>query len=330
LYIDSIIFSMQQDLQDGRVESKEEVYMIEDMSKKVIVISAALVFLAFVLMIVSLGYEAIKSRRMVEEARKIEVKPQAVQPAPKRDFSAYKTIRGADGREMVLIPAGPFIMGGGDGAEFDEMPQHNVYVSAFYMDKYEVTNEDYQRFIRGTQYHPQTIPFFQDDVTLLFGPKQPAVGVSWDDAATYCKWVEKRLPTEAEWEKAARGEDGRTWPWGNSFGSGNANILGDEDGYKYTSPVGSFESGRSPYGLYDMAGNAAEWVADWYHQTSYKSSAFKNPKGPETGRVRVYRGGSWNDAATGVRAAKRYTAAEHRTDAILGFRCAKDGPPSAP
>jgi formylglycine-generating enzyme required for sulfatase activity len=304
--------------------------MIQDMPKKVIIISAVLTFLAFILMIVSLGYEAFKSRRMVEESHKAKLSPQPALVAPKQDFSAYKTIRGADGQEMVLIPAGPFIMGGGEGSEFDEMPQHNVYVSAFYMDKYEVTNENYQRFIRGTQYHPQTIPFFQDDVSLLFGPKQPAVGVSWDDALTYCKWSEKRLPTEAEWEKAARGEDGRVWPWGNSFVSGNANILGDEDGYKYTAPVGSFEAGRSPYGLYDMAGNAAEWVSDWYDQSSYKATTFTDPKGPETGRVRVYRGGSWNEAATGVRTGKRYTAAQHRTDAILGFRCAKDVPPSTP
>jgi len=299
--------------------------MIQDMPKKIIIISAGLTFLAFILMIVSLGYEAFKSRRMVEESHKAKLSPQPGLVAPKQDFSAYKTIRGADGNEMVLIPAGPFIMGGGEGSEFDEMPQHNVYVSAFYMDKYEVTNENYQRFIRGTQYHSQTIPFFQDDVSLLFGPKQPAVGVSWDDALTYCKWSEKRLPTEAEWEKAARGEDGRVWPWGNSFGSGNANILGDEDGYKYTAPVGSFESGRSPYGLYDMAGNVSEWVSDWWEQSSYKTAVFKDPKGPEAGRDHVYRGGSWNDADSGVRTAKRYAAKPHRTDAILGFRCAKDG-----
>lgn len=301
--------------------------MIEDMSKKVIIISAVITFLAFILMIISLGYEAAKSRRMVEEAQKSRIQPKAVPVAPKRDFSSYQTIRGTDGQEMVLIPAGPFSMGSGEEGEFDEIPQHNVFVSAFYMDKYEVTNEDYQRFIRGTQYHKQSIPFFQDDITLLFGPKLPAVGVSWDDALTYCQWLEKRLPTEAEWEKAARGEDGRIWPWGNNFGFNNANVLGDEDGYKYTAPVGSFETGRSAYGLYDMAGNVAEWVSDWYDQSYYKNSTFKDPKGPETGRVRVYRGGSWNEAGTGVRTAKRYTAAQHRTDAILGFRCAKDATP---
>ena len=298
--------------------------MIQDMPKKVIIISAVLTFLAFVLMIVGLGYEAIKSRSLVEESHKSGLKPQAVQAVPKREFSAYQTIIGTDGREMVLIPAGPFVMGSGDEGEFDEKPQHNVFVSAFYMDKYEVTNEAYANFIRGSQYHKQSIPFFQDEVSLLFGPKLPAVGVSWDDALTYCKWSEKRLPTEAEWEKAARGEDARAWPWGDRFGFNNANALGEEDGYKYTAPIGSFEGGRSLYGLYDMAGNVAEWVSDWYDQTSYKTPAFKDPKGPETGRVRVYRGGSWNDAATGVRAAKRYTAAQHRTDAILGFRCAKD------
>jgi sulfatase modifying factor 1 len=299
--------------------------MIQEMPKRVIIISAVITFAAFILMIVGIGIEAVKSRRMVEEAQKSRVQPKTVQAAPpRRDFSSFQTIKGTDSREMVLVPAGPFPMGSGQEGEFDELPQHNVFVSAYYIDKYEVSNEDYEFFIRGAQYHKQSIPFFQDDVSLLFGPKLPAVGVSWDDASTYCKWAEKRLPTEAEWEKAARGEDGRVWPWGNNFGLNNANVLGDEDGYKYTAPVGSFETGRSPYGLYNMSGNVGEWVADWYDQSYYKSSPFKDPKGPETGRVRVYRGGSWNDAGTGVRTAKRYTAAQHRTDAILGFRCAKD------
>src|ERR1700730_9568734 len=125
--------------------------MIEDMPKKVIIISAVVTFLAFILMIVSLGYEAMKSRRMVEESQKNRVKPNMVPAAPRRDFGSFQTIKGPDGREMVLIPAGPFSMGSGGEGEFDELPQHNVFVSAFYMDKYEVTNENYQSFIRGTQ-----------------------------------------------------------------------------------------------------------------------------------------------------------------------------------
>ncbi len=196
------------------------------------------------------------------------------------------------------------------------------------MDKYEVTNAYYKQFARALRRPLPVIPVFEDDVKLLMGDNQPAVGVTWVDAFAFCRWAGKRLPTEAEWEKAARGTDGRSWPWGDTFNMKLANGRGEEDGYKYTAPVGSYEQGRSPYGLYDMAGNVSEWVSDWYDQFYYKKAPFKNPKGPEEpdiSKVLGYRGGSYNSSPHDLRASKRFGGAHpERGESTVGIRCAKD------
>ncbi len=298
------------------------------MSKNAILgMIGSMVFLV-VLMAVALIYESIKSNRVREAAKKIENPKEAIVEVERVDFSAFEKIVGGDAREMVLIPAGSFTMGGGDVGDFDEQPQRVIYLDPFYMDIYEVTNADYRRYTKMLKKPDPVVPVFEDDPNLLKGDKQPVVGVTWINSAAYCKWARKRLPTEAEWEKAARGENGGKWPWGDSFSSTLANGLGEADGYKYSAPVGSFERGRSPYGLYDMAGNVSEWVEDWYVQDYYKDAPFKNPKGPEDpGIIQVlsYRGGSFHNSSHDLRASKRFGGAHpKRGESTVGFRCAKD------
>jgi formylglycine-generating enzyme required for sulfatase activity len=281
-----------------------------------------------ILTMVALVMESNKSKRMQEVVKGIKTEVKDIPDEKTMDFSIFETIRGGDDREMVLIPAGSFTMGGGPEGDFDEQPQRVIYLDPYYIDKYEVTNADYNRFTRMLKRPAPVVPVFEDNVNLLKGDMQPVVGVMWLDAVAYCKWASKRLPTEAEWEKAARGEDGRTWPWGNTFNPKLANGRGEEDGFKYSAPVGSFEKGRSPYGVYDMAGNVSEWVSDWYDQFYYKSAPFKNPKGPEDpgiNQVLIYRGGSYNSIGHDLRASKRFGGAHpERGESSVGFRCARD------
>lgn len=245
------------------------------------------------------------------------------------------TIIGKDGVQMALIPAGEFLMGTpipeGQGGEFDEYPQHSVYLDAFYIDKYEVTNAQYQKFMETTGHAAPA--YWNDDK--FNKPNQPVVGVSWFDAEAYCKWANKRLPTEAEWEKAARGTDGRKYPWGheapNAEGMWRANHNpGDKtaDGFEYTAPVGSFPAGASSYGVMDMAGNVWEWVADWYRGNYYKDSPKNNPKGPNSGLVRGLRGGSWDNSSYVIRAALRYRyVPDNNGSNNVGFRGCQDVTP---
>lgn len=236
---------------------------------------------------------------------------------------------------MVLVPAGTFLMGSADG-EKDESPPHTVDLAAFLVDRTEVTNAAYALFWRadGGAESPHTPAGFEGNGSAgwpevaRLRPDHPVVGVTWFGAEAYCRWTGRRLPTEAEWEKAARGTDGRVWPWGNDVtpDSTRANLHGEGDGYpRSTAPAGAFPPGASPFGALDMAGNVWEWVSDWYGADFYAKSPRRNPKGPDRGGVRTLRGGSW-------RTARVYARTTYRNSSFLptegledvGFRCAKD------
>ncbi len=160
-------------------------------------------------------------------------------------------------------------------------------------------------------------------IPVLLNPYSPVVGVSWDDADAYCYWKGKRLPTEAEWEKAAKGIDQRKWPWGDEENPNFANLVGAEDGFRYTSPVGSFKQDKSPFGVYDMAGNAMEWVSSWFQEDYYQIMPVLNPKGPAKGENRGIRGGSWNDSILRAKTTIRFKTRPTYRDVTIGFRCAK-------
>jgi len=224
-------------------------------------------------------------------------------------------------RGMALIPGGFFTMGSDSS---DEKPKHKVWVDTFYMDKYEVTNREFMIFAKETG-HPKP-PFWRDSILGL--PDHPVVGVSYDDAVAYAHWVGKRLPSEAEWESAARGGlAGKEFPWGNDAPLGKCNFAWhadkDADGYSETSPVGRFPA--NGYGLYDMAGNAWEWCDDFYDSLYYRNSPERNPAGPDSGYTRVIRGGSWLsiNPVKFLRCSSRMELKPYIRDRYYGFRCAK-------
>ena len=192
-------------------------------------------------------------------------------------------------RNMVYVPEGEFAMGSALG-DLDERPQRVVHLDSFEIDRYEVTNVQYRRFLLASggdgprrwpgRYLHLRFERAPDWSGSRFPPGEamyPVAGIRWQEAAEYCAWVNKRLPTEAEWEKAARGTDGRVYPWGNAWSVGRANT--DDEGVHYTHPVGSYPSGASPYGALDMAGNVWEWVSDLYDQQYYSWAAERNPRG---------------------------------------------------
>jgi len=225
--------------------------------------------------------------------------------------------------DMVLVPAGEFTMGSPTG-DADEQPAHRVLLDAFYMDKYEVTVRQYAAFLQEAG---GDRPLEWKTMNKTAHQNRPVMGVDWAEAARYCKWAGKRLPTEAEWEKAARGTDGRLYPWGNEPPTPLHANYGKKDWHSHEAlaPVGSFEAGKSPYGIYDMAGNVWEWVSDWYDEAYYKSSPSQNPAGPSTGGFKVIRGGSWNTSARNLRSADRYLdPPSFRSLYFPGFRCAKN------
>jgi formylglycine-generating enzyme len=228
---------------------------------------------------------------------------------------------------MRRIPAGPFVRGTNSGFP-DERPEQVVELGAFYLDQFEITNRLYAQCVNAGRCTlprlPRSVNFSGYYAQSIFG-NYPAIWVSWQDAANYCKFAGKRLPTEAEWEKAARGEQPRLYPWGNDEPTNQLNfnyVSGD------VAQVGSFAGDVSPYGVYDLAGNVREWVADWYQWDYYPITPAQNPTGPATGVTRVLRGGSWNDVAVYVRTTVRKNYLPESYDSNLGFRCASSAPPT--
>lgn len=292
-------------------------------NKGVLIGSIIFVFASFALMIGLLVHESFKAKQRQEQLASIKTEHKPLAVVSQKDFSMYKTFVGDDGREMVQIPEGPFTMGSQEG-DPDETPEHQVYLKTFYIDQKEVTQADYDRFLRMTKRQKPGFPVFEDDQSKILKPELSAIGVGWSDAEAYCKWGGKRLPTEAEWEKAARGEGKRRYAWGDDVAPNRGNLDGTEDGFKYLAPPGSFEAGRSPYGLYDMTGNVAEWVADSYDENHYKKAPYRDPTGPEEENLKVIRGGSWRETAHNARLSKRFAAKMWRTDATIGIRCARD------
>jgi formylglycine-generating enzyme required for sulfatase activity len=256
----------------------------------------------------------------------------------------------------VLIPAGELLMGSTadqalaecekfrDDCQRDwftnEEPPHPVGLSDFYIDQFEVTNARYAEcVVAGACSEPRDFSSYSRD-RYYDDPAYadyPVIYVSWFDANTYCEWRGARLPSESEWEKAARGTDGRIYPWGNEFDSSLANFCDDncafdwantdfDDGYSDTSPVGTYPDGVSPYGVHDMSGNVWEWTADWYGERYYQDSPYENPAGPEEGQDRVLRGGAWNVSENFVRASSRNWSEPSYTNYFVGFRCARSLP----
>jgi formylglycine-generating enzyme required for sulfatase activity len=237
---------------------------------------------------------------------------------------------------MVLVPAGPFQMGNSlDNAMAEckkfrsdcetawflaEEPVHTVDVAAFYIDVYEVTNAAYRVCLTaGVCQDPHFVysATHNDYFTNPAYNNHPMINVNWEKAKTYCEWRGARLPTEAEWEKAARGTDGRTYPWGNDLDTTRANYQDSKLGDPIT--VGSYESGKSPYGAYDMTGNVWEWTADWFD--AYPGSTAQNPDFGQ--KVRVLRGGAWLDPGNTVHASYRGGLNPLHSFGNIGFRCAR-------
>ncbi len=249
-----------------------------------------------------------------------------VRPTATSAFGIGSTkISPIDGATMVYVPAGEFTMGSNDGDD-DEKPPHTVYLDAFWIDKFEVTNALYKKCVDAGKCIP---PSERKSYTRssYYGNSQfdnyPVIYVSWDDANKYCTWAGKKLPTEAQWEKAARGTDGRIYPWGNTFDVAKVNSSESNPRPGDTTAVGSYPAGASPYGVMDMAGNVWEWVADWYDASYYNNSASRNPTGPTSGQYRVVRGGSWVISSNYVRAAYRSHDVPGIRNYIVGFRCAQ-------
>ncbi len=237
-----------------------------------------------------------------------------------------------DGSKMALVPAGEFTMGSNKPYFNDEAPAHKVFLNAFYIDKYEITNAQYKQFVEQTDHAiPSHISDPEYDLWKKDGSfpaeiaNQPVINIGWPDADAYCKWAGMRLPTEAEWEKAARGTDERLYPWGNQPPEEKKIPLSlSWQGTKTYKAVGTMPDNVSPYGVFDMAGNVSEWTADWYDEQYYKNSPAKNPTGPDTGFYKVVRGGASVNERFYFRAQDRDFDDVLNRPKEIGIRCVKN------
>lgn len=235
----------------------------------------------------------------------------------------YRQLRPqANARRFIKIPEGYFQMGSREeDSPSNERPLHLVFLPSYYISPFPVTNLDYFEFVNCTGY-PAPLHWRQGS----YPPgtsRHPVVNVSWNDAAAYADWIGARLPTEAEWEKAARGTDGRLYPWGGRFSEDNCNALNPAGHVK---AVDEYPAGRSVYGLWDTSGNVYEWCSDFYHEHYYKESPSDNPRGPEGGYERTIRGGSYMDNRPAMRTTHRLGAGEHVARETIGFRVAMSDP----
>jgi formylglycine-generating enzyme required for sulfatase activity len=244
-------------------------------------------------------------------------------PTEKIEIGATQ-ISPKDEMVMVYVPAGDFQMGGtkeDENARDEELPRHTVYLKGYWIDQTEVTNAQYSQCVADgdcDKPYSQTSFARSSYYSDMDYADYPVIFVSWYDAVSYCEWAGRNLPSEAEWEKAARGVNASTYPWGDEISCDLANYgwcQGD------TTPVGKYLGGASPYGLLDMAGNVWEWVADYYYSGYYADSPLDYPTGPESGAYRVIRGGSWNDDIRSLRTSSRYYYFPDNARVSIGFRC---------
>ena len=257
------------------------------------------------------------STRTITPSPTIAPSPTPAPPPPTCTSIGQTWVSPVDGMTLVCVPAGEFYMGSFDwdnSASDHEKPVHKVFLDAFWMDQTEITNEMYQKCVSSGKCSARES---------VGGVLYPQVNVNWEDAKTYCDWAGQQLPSEAQWEKAARGTDLRIFPWGAQMPACSLANFSDCN-LKGASAVGSYPAGKSPYGAYDMAGNVWEWVADWYDQYYYSSqSTWRNPTGPLMKVNHILRGGSWGNDWWDVRSALRYLFHPTRMLSSLGFRCAR-------